>query len=451
MATVAVIIAAIIAGGGPGGTPTPTPTPTATATPTPTATPDSSIANLWVALSPGTGCTRSSTQVSYNTSTDCTLAAACTAASNGDTVRLQTGDYGTFVGCTKGSPGVTFMPAAGATPKVRFNTTTTASWLTFDGIKIGGGKSDINGGTTHFTIKNAEVAHQMILDGRGVDFDDSHITLGPNLAFTMSEDTDGNPSADEGRVSIFRDDNGDTPSGILFTGDVWGSSTGGHTALPNGAPPSGCWDGILANAGGWDVENSTFANLTQGPVSNQGFCDAHVDSVSFYAGPNGTYSDVNFTNVYIYDSQSGIVDYDSHGVRIAIRNSAFYNIPPYGIAPCDAICVKGSTDEVIDHVTVKGSRIQIGDNNQGGHSAGATVRNSIIQGPVLTNGTVTGLVQDHNLCLTGTCTGTGSLNGSPAPTWVGGLTPTTFAGWALASSSRGENAASDGTDIGVNP
>ena len=58
---------------------------------------------------------------------------------------------------------------------------------------------------------------------------------------------------------------------------------------------------------------------------------------------------------------------------------------------------------------------------------------------------------NYNWCLTETCAGANSLNGAPAPSWVGGVSPVTFAGYALTGGSRGTGVASDGTNIGVNP
>lgn len=71
---------------------TPTPTATATATATPTATPGAGVANLWV---DGSGtCTRQGTAAAYNSATACTsFATACSAASNGDLIRVKEGSY----------------------------------------------------------------------------------------------------------------------------------------------------------------------------------------------------------------------------------------------------------------------------------------------------------------------------------------------------------------------
>lgn len=391
--------------------------------------------------------------------TTATFASRYSAAVGGDVLCLTTGAYGEFAGSAKSSPGVTITPASGQAPTMTMNTSGTASWITLDGIKITGGISHINGGTTHYTVKNAEFANQLIIDGLGTDFNNSAITLGPNVNFTMNDDTDGNTALDEGRVTIKRDDDGTTPSGILFTGDTWGNPTAGHTALGNGAPPSGCWDGILANAGGWTVEDSTFANMTQGPVSNDGFCQAHVDSVSFFAGNNGTYRNVTFTRVYIYESQSGIVDYDSHGINVVVQNSAFQTIPPYGINPCAAVCVKGSADQVVSHNTFRDAEFQYGWNNHGTQATGGIATDNIFDAPPTLDtasdtgetGTPTFAAQHHNWCVAGTCTGTGSLNGAPAPSWIGGATPTTYAGYKLSPGTRGTGVASDATDIGVNP
>lgn len=102
-ASVAVIIAAIILAGGPGGgdpDPTPTPTPTATATPGP------GLANLYVVAGAGS-CTRAATPGDYASSASpdsrCDdFDTAYQAAAYGDTVLVRSGDYGD-VAITEGS------------------------------------------------------------------------------------------------------------------------------------------------------------------------------------------------------------------------------------------------------------------------------------------------------------------------------------------------------------
>lgn len=359
-----------------------------------------------------------------------TFASRVGAAAAGDVLCLASGSYGNFAGATKSSPGVTITAASGASPTMRFTFGSGDRWLILDGIEITGGHSDIDCEASNITVKNAEVSNYVEVCG---DDPDSAIVLGPNLDFTYDDDPTGIGLNFEGRLSIMNGTDGSAgydSAGILVTGDTFG--------------PGNCADGIFSNQGGWTVVGSTFTELRQGS------CDPHVDSVQWYAGANGNYYNVTFRDSRFVNNQSGIVDYDSHGNNVRILNSVFDTIPVPGINPCDAICLTGSTNTIVDHVTMRAAFFQNDANHSGSNATGADVTNSILaQPPVPESGSLDQV--HHNLCLTGTCTGTGSLSGAPAPTWVGGANPSTFAGWALATSSRGENAASDGTDIGVNP
>jgi hypothetical protein len=157
--------------------------------------------------------------------------------------------------------------------------------------------------------------------------------------------------------------------------------------------------------------------------------------------------------VYVHDSSTGVVDYNGNSQDVVIRNSVFESIPRIGqrSSPCAAICMGGSNGLNVTHVTMRDAAFVANVNHDGDPATNITLKDSILSGPPGAEGSPTYAAQDHNLCLSGTCTGTGSLNGAPAPTWVGGQSPTRFAGFALAPGSRGEDAASDGTDIGVNP
>jgi hypothetical protein len=374
-----------------------------------------------------------------------TFASRVSGSAAGDTLCLTTGSYGTFTGASKSSPGVTIKAKSGNTPTMLLAVGTGTAWLTFDGIKFTGGHSSISGGATHVTIKNGEVADELDVDGRGTDFSSSSIQIGPGISWTMANDLTGASRSFEGRLTILRDNDGTTSAGIVVTGNAFG--------------PGGCMDGIQANSGGWTATDNTFSGLTQGT------CSPHVDSIQFFAGNNGVYQNVTISGNYFHGNASGVVDYDSNGHSIAIQNNVFDDIPTFDTVrgerfdPCAAICVKGSTNEVVSHNTLRGAEFQYGWNNHGTQATGGSVVDNILNAPPTLDsdsdtgetGTPTFSAQHHNLCLTGTCTGTGSLSSTPAPTWVGGANPSTFAGWALAGGSRGENVASDSTDIGVNP
>jgi hypothetical protein len=104
------------------------------------------------------------------------------------------------------------------------------------------------------------------------------------------------------------------------------------------------------------------------------------------------------------------------------------------------------------HNTIVGpGDINIGNNSGGGSSSNIMSMDNIFNGQLVVNGgqTVTGtFTQDYNLCYAGGCAGAHTLNGTP--TYVGGSSPTIYAGYALTSGSLGFQAGSDGKDLGIN-
>ena len=94
--------------------------------------------------------------------------------------------------------------------------------------------------------------------------------------------------------------------------------------------------------------------------------------------------------------------------------------------------------------------INIGNDSHGTSSSNIVSTNNIFNGGLVVNGgqNVTGtFTQDYNLCYSGGCSGSHSLSGTP--TYVGGANPTTWAGFALTSTSKGHASASDGLDMGI--
>lgn len=112
----------------------------------------------------------------------------------------------------------------------------------------------------------------------------------------------------------------------------------------------------------------------------------------------------------------------------------------------------GARSITLDHNTVTStSSAQYGNDHNGNPSSNVTFTNNIFASSLTQNpgepptGTTT---IDYNMC-PGGCAGAHSVSGSP--TFVGGSTPSSFAGFALAGGSAGKGVASGGTDIGVNP
>lgn len=385
------------------------------------------------------------------------LTTAVTGASGGDTICLNWNGYlGEWTAVTQSSPGITITPAAGATPALDVDASASGAWLTFDGVDFGGQaisgagdfhQSTICGPANHLTFKNAtahddfEIYPSTDEGGCSATMTSSQAILFDNVDFTASDTVTFDGSAyHEGRVQIM--------------GGQHAQSDG--VTIQNSVFEAGCQDGIQSDgAGGTVVTGTTFHNIKFDTAFADPLCGSHPDAIQYYCGANGGgvgsgCGNLTIQDSYFYDDQVGVVDYDSQTEEMVITNTVFDTIPPATgntSAPCDAICLHSGRGLTVDHVTMYAAGMDTGANNDGGTAAtGWSITNSIMESQP-TSGTFT--ARDHNLCTVGTCTGTGSLNGSP--TYVGGSHPSVFANWALTSGSLGHAAASDSADIGVNP
>ena len=103
---------------------------------------------------------------------------------------------------------------------------------------------------------------------------------------------------------------------------------------------------------------------------------------------------------------------------------------------------------IVEHNTVIGQAIDCGVTHEG-NVCKAIFRNNIADSiTAVGGGTGQPSFNDYNLCADSGCAGSHSLHATP--TFVGGASSSTYAGFALTSLSPGHNAGSDSKDIGIN-
>jgi hypothetical protein len=105
----------------------------------------------------------------------------------------------------------------------------------------------------------------------------------------------------------------------------------------------------------------------------------------------------------------------------------------------------------VTHNTIVGGSVHMEDWTNGSdhppeHTSG-TVQDNVLAGGMERINVPT-LAEDYNLLPSG---GEGAHDIHGQPVFVGGASPTSYAGFALAPGSPGKGAASDGTDVGVQP
>jgi hypothetical protein len=213
--------------------------------------------------------------------------------------------------------------------------------------------------------------------------------------------------------------NGITISNNLFSGS--------GSALPNN-----CSDGVQINGAAYGTVIGPGNEFTAMAEST---CVAHVDPIQFFNDSNTT-----VTGNWFHDNGDG-----SGGVMTpdGTQNTIITNNVFASTGYAYAVNCGGCVNVLIEHNTVNPSQaIHFANANGGGASSGNTLRNNILLGGSQNQGTTV----TFNLYASG---GTGTnINGTP--TYVGGSTPSTYAGYALTTGSTGHNAASDGHDMGIN-
>jgi len=167
---------------------------------------------------------------------------------------------------------------------------------------------------------------------------------------------------------------------------------------------------------------NTFQNILEG-----GCGVVHCDSIQCYGC-----SDVRVRGNYFYNNSTLAVDFDCNSGYTEMTDNVFYQEPA---SAANAVVITGSPSPLIAHNTFgPNTNLQIYGGNPGNcTTTNANISNNISQG-------------GFNI---GNCTGCTQTNNISNPIYVGGSTPTTWAGWALASNSPGKGTATDGGDVGA--
>jgi PKD domain len=317
--------------------------------------------------------------------TPSSLSSVYAAAKPGDLVQLAAGSYPTFKGASKAAPGVTVRAASGATVTMAGAQFVGTSYITLQGVKF----------TSGVVIRDN--ANHIVLDG------DTFDGLGT--------------ATWEGRLSL---------------------NLGAHDNIVRNSHfgNGGCSDGVFVG----NATKNTIGPGNEFSAMHQGSCAEHVDSIQLYTGPQTT-----ITGNYFHDITTGIMAPNGTSGATLTNNVFVMTEYPY------AAYFGWSASTTAVHNTIVGGSLHFEDWTNGtdhpsAHTSG-TVRDNVLAGGIQKIGVPTGaLVQDYNLLSSGAA-GSHDLTGTP--TFVGGAKPTTYAGYALASGSKGKANASDGTDRGI--
>jgi len=354
------------------------------------------------------------------------LQSAIQSAAAGSVICLNAGNYGNITVTTSKSSMVTITPAAGVNASqatLGFTDVTTSSNLTFEGLTVEGGNvgSSSSPATHIHWVEDAFTSGLCIQTPTSANTD----TLVEGSTFI---DISTGGCSNEGRLEVNGDNKG--PSGV--NGVVIS-----HDLFQTGSP-SGCTDGVNITGGASGTvigPGDEFAGLKQGS------CSAHVDSIQFYGA-----TDTTVTGDYFHGNSDGIMSPDGNGSPMTVTSSVFDTDGEYP----DQIVIGGGGGDVISHDTFgHGARVRIGHVNVGATASNETIANDVLTGGLeLSEGqSSSGWTIEYNL-VEDEVLGAHSIKGKPVYAG-GGSEPSTWAGWALTSSSPGHLAASDGSDMGT--
>jgi hypothetical protein len=398
----------------------------------------------------GASCSLNATTANY--------ASQIAAATPGQTVCLASGNYTGFTGTSKAAPGITITSAPGAT--VTFNSGITLNLsnvqnFTLDGT-AGGGTMTVGGQLDMETSGDALQSKALNLTFQNLAFtasSNSVLIVGPensNIVFNRDSFVDGNAACSGGSPTtlgaafllMYKTATATTPSGVTLENSVL-------------VAPADLWNPnrAMETMSSLSIENNVIVGFLD--HTDAGSCN-HIDGLQVYSGSNSPWGGITFTGNLCSDDYNCIAAFDGTSNNTITDNACFdieqNCIELYsdsGSVVNHNAAIAGGADPsycaILANVQRCTSSTLFMNSNKTGDSApsGETYTNNLDpHGPNAESGSLTS--NTHNMW-----SGASSPNISGTPTFVGGASPTTWAGFELTSGSTGHNAGTDGLDVGV--
>ena len=370
----------------------------------------------------GAGAAPACARAAELSATPSTFAGVFSGAQAGDTIRLASGNYGTFRGALK-SGMVTIAPHSGATATMALRLNPAAN-ITLDGLKI---TDALIAGTAtkNLVVRNSD------FDGARVTFRGDHL-VNANVLFdnNVHSNVDVCSGCSDARVHIAeRNDAG--PNGIT---------------IRNSRFYGGSADGILNGGNGTRIIANTFRDLFQ-----TGAGGAHTDSLQLYGSKNTLVKANFFYNVDMGNPSA----YDRADHEIIEDNVVVSSRYPF---PMQLLSDNGS---IVRHNTFVSTStrgggcdynlpcgiVRMGNKSGDPPSVGTVVKDNVLAEISITGRTPSYAEEDYNLFTHRRGSGANDRLGQPI--FVGGERPTTYEGFRLAAGSPGKGTASDGLDRGA--
>jgi hypothetical protein len=330
------------------------------------------------------------------------------AATSGEVVCLDAGDYGTWTGTDKPLT-ITSRERTAVTMEINF--TTGSGNFTIDSLTIRGGR--ITNGAKNLIIRNSTFTGSLVFDA----VSEANILLDNNTHINIDSCSACSPAA----IHL-----------------AWSSETFSGITVQNSLFQGGNADGIQAGTG-LNILNNRFIRIRD----DHGDPTLHTDSIQLI-GAKGAIVRGN----YLYDNDDGIVAYD--GVdSVTIEDNVIDLVRGrFGIE------LYSDRNSIVRHNTLKFGtacafrtlcgQIILSRKPSQPAGAGTVVEENVASEIGVSNGSKAVSIKNNMLRF-----GIRDRNFFGIPVFLGGADPASFDGFQLAPGSPGKNAAADGTDIGV--
>jgi Domain of unknown function (DUF4082)/PKD domain len=379
--------------------PTPTPTPKPAPTPTPTPTPTPAPAPPPPPPPPSGACNLNATPSTFDSQVS--------AAKAGQTVCLASGNYGTWSGTNKA---ITVKAASGATPNMSIDFAAGDSGFTLSGVSNLSG--NIDGDAHDITISNSTSSDTIEITG----------------------DRSGQILFDHDNFFAHKSDCADGCMPALWIGPG-GTAHDTRVVIQNSVFRYDPGDGIQAGSA-FTVRNSDFS------VDDSLCGPCHTDNIQLYSGQANDGTGSTIVGNYIHDGQDGIVQFDGGGGHI-ITDNVIARMSLFGMD------FGGDKGTQLIHNTeygITGRGLDL-TSKAGENSSGEVIKDNVLKDIALTDSDSSAKPSVNTDNMLGSDASGSNFNGTP--TFTGGSSPTTWAGFALASGSAGKGRASDAKDVGI--
>jgi hypothetical protein len=345
------------------------------------------------------------------------IATALSGATAGDTICLGAGSYAFNAATSKAS--LTKVQLADGVTQAQVTISSLdvqngANNLWFDGMTVGTSQSDWGNGSgspTNLRVTNVKFTGPVCINSR---------TANANILIDASTFIGLDEGCNEGRIGV-TGSSGGSDNGVTISNSEFSGGNSDAIQITNSAR------GTVIGPGNY------FHDITS--------CEVHCDVLQPYGGVNTT-----FIGNYVHDVDGVIANFDCNGEPLHLID----NVIDQGADSAQAaVAISGANgDTLIGNTFSSTTEVQIygGNGNCGATNQNMTIRDNVFHGGCSLSGGSSNTIS-FNLVTTTACRGTSGINGSP--TFAGGSSPTTVAGFALAGGSAGEDAASDGQDMGA--